>query len=99
MPRHVRLPQAGRQHSADRAADLCPGEQAVIHPVRPWFWLALLFAACQWLAPSAIAPLSTAHASVAGVTCSANITSITFGNVDPSTYSDFIFGGNGNSNL
>jgi len=71
----------------------------VIHPVRPWFWLALLFAACQWLAPSAIAPLSTAHASVAGVTCSANITSITFGNVDPSTYSDFIFGGNGNSNL
>lgn len=61
-------------------------------------WLVLLFVICQWLAPDAVAPIRKAQASVTGITCNANITSISFGNVDPSYLSNF-FSGNPNSNL
>lgn len=71
----------------------------MIHRIRYWPGLALLFAICQWLAPTAFTPLGTAQASVPGVTCSANITSATFGNADPSALGLGNFSLNGNSNL
>jgi len=46
-----------------------------------------------------MAPLAAAQASVAGVTCTATITGINFGNVDPSLLGPGLFSGNGNSNL
>jgi len=70
----------------------------MIRRIRIWLWLGGLFALCQWLAPAGMTPLDAAQASVAGVSCSATITSVTFGNVDPSYWGlDATF--NGNSNL
>ncbi len=64
-----------------------------------WLWLGALFALCQWLAPAGLAPLSTAQASVAGINCTATVTSINFGIADPSLLGQSLFNGNGNSNL
>lgn len=58
-------------------------------------WLGLLFVLCQWLAPAPFAPLGSAFAAVPGVTCNATFTNLSFGNVDPTTYS---VNGAGNSN-
>lgn len=68
----------------------------MIRRIRTWLWLSGLFALCQWLAPAPMAPLAAAKASVPGVTCTATITSINFGNVDPSFFGAFF---NGNNNL
>lgn len=61
----------------------------------------LLCVLCQWIAPARMAPVALASASVPGVSCNATMTSITFGNVDPTFLGigGFFGNGNGNSNL
>lgn len=58
-------------------------------------------ALCQWMAPARMSAVTSAAAAVAGVSCTASMTSISFGNVDPTTLGiGGLFGnGNGNSNL
>lgn len=51
-----------------------------------WVWFALLCVACQGLAPPALAPLRAARATVPGVSCTGQMTSITFGNIDEGYY-------------
>jgi spore coat protein U-like protein len=71
----------------------------MIRRIRIWLWLGGLFTLCQWLAPAGFAPLNVAQASVAGVNCTATVTGINFGNVDPSLLGSSLFSGDGNSNL
>ena len=69
----------------------------MIRRIRTWLWLGGLFALCQWLAPAGMAPLDAAQASVAGINCTATVTSIDFGIADTSWLGSDIR--NGNSNL
>lgn len=64
----------------------------MIRRLHPCAWLVLFCVACQWLAPSAIAPVRRAYADVSGVTCTARMTDLSFGNIDEGYY-------DGNRNL
>lgn len=45
------------------------------------FWIVALLAAAQWFAPARMAPIRSAIAAVAGITCNAVVTDVNFGNV------------------
>jgi spore coat protein U-like protein len=64
------------------------------------FWVVALCAACQWMAPTRMTPMASAWASVPGITCTATMTSISFGNVDPYNFGYGFLGWSGaNYNL
>lgn len=73
----------------------------MIRQLRCVFLVMLACAFCQWMAPARMSPIAPAWATVPGVTCNATMTSITFGNVDPTALGmgGFFGNGNGNSNL
>lgn len=58
----------------------------MIRRLRHLPWLLLLCIMCQWMAPSRMMPIASALAAAPGVSCTATMTSINFGNVDPNTY-------------
>jgi spore coat protein U-like protein len=73
----------------------------MIRQLRCAFLVMLVCALCQWMAPARMAPVASAWASVPGITCNATMTSITFGNVDPTSWGlgGLLGNSNGNSNL
>lgn len=73
----------------------------MIRQFRCVFLVMLVCALCQWMAPARMTAIAPTSASVPGITCTASMTSITFGNVDPTFLGiGGVFGNsNGNSNL
>lgn len=70
----------------------------MIRHLRCTSWVLALCMLCQWMAPTRMTPVASAWAAVTGVTCNATMTSINFGNVDPSSLGIGL-NGNGGSNL
>lgn len=70
----------------------------MIRRLRCTCWVLALCTLCQWMAPTHMTLVAPAFAAVTGVTCNATMTSISFGNVDPTSLGIGL-NGNGGSNL